>query len=150
MSDTTKPQLTLVPLVGLRRIARILEAGLKDGRDPGDWKNKKPEDFKNALLRHVADYTDPPYGTTLAEEDHLAALAANALILLHFEEGALRCGFPDEVQKLPRAADWQEGVDEHVLRGWYAYADSAQIDRENYHEACIWWNQQRLDKRAAK
>ncbi len=82
MSDTSKPRLGLVPMRGLRRVARVFEAGLKEGRDPNDWQHRLPKDFVDALLRHASDFQD---NDPEDEEDHLAAIVANALILMWHE-----------------------------------------------------------------
>lgn len=83
MSDPNKPRLSLVPLAGLDRIAHILEAGIRpeDGRQENDWQKMTKKHFVDARLRHIrlqqlGDET----------EDHQAAIAANDLIILWFEE----------------------------------------------------------------
>lgn len=83
MSDTKKPRLSLIPQAGAGRKARILEAGLRDGRQPGDWKKLPVEDLRDAMLRHVASYVE---GET--DQDHLAAIAVNADLLLWQEEAS--------------------------------------------------------------
>lgn len=82
MSDETKPRMALIPTAGLSRVARVLERGLQDGkREPGDWRRRDPVAFRDALFRHLAAYLEGRAG-----EDHIAAVAANALILLALEE----------------------------------------------------------------
>lgn len=81
MSDTKKPRLSLIPQAGAGRKARMLEAGLRDGRKPGDWKKLPVDDLRDALLRHVAAYVEGE-----PDEDHLAAIAVNADLLLWLEE----------------------------------------------------------------
>ncbi len=81
MSDQTKPRVGLVPLNGMLRAARVMEAGLRDGRGPGDWKKMKREDFVDARMRHIiqADMGDD-------SEDHEAAIMANTHIIAWFDE----------------------------------------------------------------
>lgn len=80
MSDATKPRVDLVPMVGLERVARVLEAGLKDGKVSNDWQRVPREQFAAALYRHVVRLQ---HGDS--KEDHLAAVATNALILMWFD-----------------------------------------------------------------
>ena len=81
MSDASKPRLSLVPLDGLPRVARNIEGGLRGDRRPGDWQHLEPGALRDALLRHIVAWSsgDPT-------EDHLAAITANALMLLWHED----------------------------------------------------------------
>ena len=81
MSDETKPRLTLIPRDLEERTARIFEAGLRDGRKPGDWQKMSVEHFRDALQRHVRLYSMGD-----ESEDHLAAIAANTAIIGWYEE----------------------------------------------------------------
>jgi Fe-S-cluster formation regulator IscX/YfhJ len=80
MSDRTKPRISLVPLVGLARAARIMAKGLCDGRKEGDWQTMRREDFVNGLMRHVIALQDGD-----DSEDHLGAVIANALIAAWYD-----------------------------------------------------------------
>lgn len=89
MSDRTKPQLDLIPLAGLERIARIFEDGLKpqadrEPRAEGDWQKMTKRDFQHARLRHLRLLQ---MGDT--SEDHEAAVNACGLIIMWFESGLL-------------------------------------------------------------
>lgn len=81
MSDPTKPPCNLVPLAGLPRLARVMAAGLRDGRKPGDWQGMTAEDFRHARLRHLVAAQN---GDT--SEDHEAAATVCGLIIMWFEE----------------------------------------------------------------
>ena len=90
MSDPKKPRMSLIPYEALELVARAFESGLKGGKQPHDWKQKDPQLFVDALLRHAgrvdADKPDPDSGLP-----HAALAACNALIILwhaaHSTEG---------------------------------------------------------------
>lgn len=122
MSDRTKPRLSLVPLVGLLRVAAVMALGLRDGRKPGDWQRMTSEDFREALLRHVERYASEAKG-----EDHLAALAANALILLWFEDRETNRTLEEEDAK-PVAAPPLNGAPWSDFVAWYGYPRQGYVD----------------------
>lgn len=69
-----------MPLVGIQRAAAVLEAGLVDGRQPGDWQGCDRQEFVDARLRHLVALDA---GDT--SEDHEVAILANTLILAWFD-----------------------------------------------------------------
>lgn len=72
-----KPRPSLVEPSFIMAMASIMELGLKNGRQPGDWKDiprdQALEQYRDALLRHAFAEDE--------SEDHLAAVACNAMIL---------------------------------------------------------------------
>lgn len=80
-----KPRPSLVDGEFIMAMATIMELGLKNGRKPGDWKRVDREqallEYRDAMLRHAfAEDCD---------EDHLAAVACNAMILRwHLQRGS--------------------------------------------------------------
>lgn len=77
-----KPRPTLVDPDFIMAMAAVMELGLKNGRNREDWKRINTAqalcEYPDALLRHVLDGVNPPLES---EEDHLAAVACNAMIL---------------------------------------------------------------------
>lgn len=113
MSSPSKPKLGLVPGSWIRALAWVLELGLKEGRQPDDWRTavrERPEYFWDALMRH---YCDSRECTGKEERDkHLDALAANALILkdsLATDEDFDTSAWLKEDLPITRAAKEQEG-----------------------------------------
>src|SRR5579872_3220803 len=85
-----KGRYDLVPSRALRRIAQLYERGAKK-YDENNWRKGMP--FRrviDSMIRHAEQYKD---GKVLAPdvEDHLAAVAWNAITLMEYEE-AVRCG----------------------------------------------------------
>jgi len=81
MTEETKPRMGLVPLIGLKRAAQVLDKGnQKEGRKVGDWKGKTRAQFVEARLRHIVDLDAGDQG-----EDHEGAILANSLIIAWFD-----------------------------------------------------------------
>jgi hypothetical protein len=93
MSQEGKARMDLLPLAALERVAREFERGNKrPGRVSWDWKQKveeQPELFAAALLRHLTRWQRKDRAGRI---EHMAAVAANALMLLDMEVG----GEPEE------------------------------------------------------
>ena len=72
--------MSLVNMTFIRKMAECLEEGLREGREPNDWKEGETLDFTDALLRHLELALRE--GASLPEtKDHLVAIAVNAMIL---------------------------------------------------------------------
>jgi hypothetical protein len=83
-SDEGKLDYTLVPVESMDRLVRHYMNGLKKyGRD--NWKKLSlPEDIKRyeqSMYRHLMQYL-----AGFHDEDHLAAVAWNAMCLMYFQE----------------------------------------------------------------
>jgi hypothetical protein len=82
-----KPDYSLIPRSGMKRIAARYTLGLKYGRD--NWKKglRDPEyveQFVNHLIEHIWDYLEDG----CRKDDNLAAIAWNAIALMEAERVA--------------------------------------------------------------
>lgn len=79
-----KPDFTLLPYDPMARTAqRFMEGAVKYARY--NWRNcsiEKLQTYKESLLRHTLQYID---GQT--DEDHLAGIVCNAMIIMDVEQG---------------------------------------------------------------
>ena len=85
-SDEGKLQLTLVPRMIIRAIARIRMYGVKKYKDPDNWMKVEIERYRDAAFRHFLAYLDDPKGTD--DESglpHLWHLACNIAFLIELE-----------------------------------------------------------------
>ena len=73
----------LICPAGLRRIARRYALGAKKYSDFNWCMGVPPAVTLNHLIAHVVDYLE--HGNT--RDDNLAAIALNAIALIHYEEG---------------------------------------------------------------
>jgi hypothetical protein len=84
-----KTPFDLVPLDFVGAMARVFAAGLKDGREPHDWKKLDPEkwlpEYRSALIRHL-ESASRHYALDDSGESHYAAVAVNACICWYFEK----------------------------------------------------------------
>ena len=79
MSNPNKLRAELVPGEWIEALAQVMHEGVKNGRKSGDWlenAQENPDLFIGALVRHYIAYRKGE-----VKEDHLAAIAVNALIL---------------------------------------------------------------------
>lgn len=87
-ADAGKLQLTLVPRMIIRAIARIRMYGTEKYHNPDNWKNVSVERYRDAAFRHFLAYLDDPEGVD--EESgypHLWHLACNIAFLIEMEWG---------------------------------------------------------------
>ena len=75
-----KPAMALVDYEFVREMSTVLQKGLKNGRQPGDWKDLPDTDdtrlnFESSLMRHFTDYKNG------LDSRHLVCVSVNAMIL---------------------------------------------------------------------
>lgn len=92
-ADNGKPKLTLVPTEVIKNIAAVREYGNNKYPEGGknNWKQVKPERYRDALFRHMLAYIENPKGCD--EESglpHLWHLACNVAFLCELEKGAYK------------------------------------------------------------
>lgn len=84
--DSGKMCLTLVPRQIITDIAKVREFGTKKYKDPDNWKNVTPEQFRDAAFRHFIKYLDDPKSVDSESGlPHLAHLACNIAFLCEME-----------------------------------------------------------------
>lgn len=86
-ADAGKLRLTLVPMQILRDIARVRMYGVQKYEDPDNWRRVEPERYRDALMRHLIEYTEDP--GSIDEESglpHLWHAACNIAFLCAMEE----------------------------------------------------------------
>lgn len=85
-ADRGKARLGLVPMRILWAIARVREFGVDKYRQADGWRHVSPERYRDALMRHIAAYTDNPTETD-AESGlpHLWHAACNIAFLIALE-----------------------------------------------------------------
>ena len=87
-ADAGKPRLSLVPMQILYDIAVIREYGCNKYPDggPENWKQVKPERYRDAMLRHMIAYIqDPQSVDNESGLKHLAHMACNIAFLCELE-----------------------------------------------------------------
>ncbi len=84
--DDGKPRLALVPSAAIRAVGEIMTYGLTK-YDESSWKNVEAWRYRDALMRHLCEYLDDPYGVD-AESGypHLWHITTNAAFLCEIEE----------------------------------------------------------------
>lgn len=88
--DSEKPRLALVPSAAIRAVGEIMTYGLSK-YDESSWKNVEAKRYRDALMRHLCEYLDDPYGVD--EESgypHLWHVTTNAAFLCEIEEPHLK------------------------------------------------------------
>ena len=86
-ADAGKPRPLLVPVSLVRAVTAVREFGCRKYHDPENWKQVKPERYREAAFRHFLRYIDDPAGVD--EESglkHLAHLACNIAFLCEMEK----------------------------------------------------------------
>lgn len=84
--DSGKMCLTLVPRQIIKDIAKVREFGTMKYKDPDNWKNVTPEQFRDAAFRHFIKYLDDPKSVDSESGlPHLAHLACNIAFLCEME-----------------------------------------------------------------
>lgn len=87
-----KPPLELLEPSFLEAMAIVMQAGVKNGRNPNDWKLLDPikhlDTYRGALFRH---FTASAASGTKDEsgESHYAAIATNVMICEYFERARI-------------------------------------------------------------
>ena len=85
-ADAGKPRLTLVPPEIIWAIAEIREYGCRKYKDPENWKQVRPQRYRDAMFRHLMAYLAAYHGKD--EESglpHLWHLACNVAFLCAME-----------------------------------------------------------------
>jgi hypothetical protein len=84
--DGGKPMLALVPSAIIRAVGEVMTHGAeKYGKN--SWRGVDPERYKHALMRHICEWLDNPYGK---DKDsglpHLWHVACNVAFLLELDK----------------------------------------------------------------
>lgn len=84
--DGGKPMLALVPSAIIRAVGEVMTHGAeKYGKN--SWRGVDPERYKHALMRHICEWLDDPYGV---DKDsglpHLWHIACNVAFLLELDK----------------------------------------------------------------
>lgn len=84
--DGGKPMLALVPSAIIRAVGRVMTHGAeKYGKN--SWRDVDPERYSHALMRHICEWLDDPYGV---DKDsglpHLWHIACNVAFLLELDK----------------------------------------------------------------
>ena len=84
--DGGKPMLALVPSAIIRAVGEVMTHGAeKYGKN--SWRGVDPERYKHALMRHICEWLDDPYGK---DKDsglpHLWHIACNVAFLLELDK----------------------------------------------------------------
>lgn len=96
---TGKGRYDLLPIEGIHRLAQMYERGAAK-YDDRNWEKGQPLSvFANSMLRHAFQAA-----AGMEDEDHLAAVAWNALGLLTIQDRIRRGLLPAELDDLPRLA----------------------------------------------
>jgi hypothetical protein len=84
--DGGKPMLALVPSAIIRAVGRVMTHGAEK-YGVGKWRNVDPDRYKHALMRHICEWLDDPYGV---DKDsglpHLEHIACNVAFLLELDK----------------------------------------------------------------
>lgn len=85
-----KPQMALVPAVGVIATAKVMELGARK-YGAFNWREKPVSvmTYLHAAQRHLAAFVDGEDKDRGSEESHLAHVAANMMILLDAAEGGM-------------------------------------------------------------
>jgi hypothetical protein len=59
--DGGKPMLALVPSAIIRAVGRVMTHGAEKYKKDS-WRSVNPERYKHALMRHICEWLDDPYG----------------------------------------------------------------------------------------
>lgn len=87
-ADEGKLKLTLVPRQIIREVARVREYGNNKYPEggPENWRRVEPERYRDALMRHLLEYLDDPYGVDKESGlPHLSHIATNVAFLCELE-----------------------------------------------------------------
>ena len=99
----SKPAYELISPMALKRIAQHYANGAKKYAKR-NWEAGIPMDRTMAsLLRHINQYREG-----LRDEDHLAAIAWNAIALMHYEEMIARGLLPKNLMDIPSYLPYDE------------------------------------------
>lgn len=84
--DGGKPMLALVPSAIIRAVGRVMTHGAeKYGKN--SYRDVDPERYRHALMRHICEWLDDPYGV---DKDsglpHLEHIACNVAFLLELDK----------------------------------------------------------------
>lgn len=84
--DGGKPRLALVPSAIIRAVGRVMTHGAeKYGKN--SYRDVDPERYRHALMRHICEWLDDPYGV---DKDsglpHLEHIACNVAFLLELDK----------------------------------------------------------------
>jgi hypothetical protein len=78
---TLKPDFTILPYKALAKLAKQFTKGAEKYKRFNYLNCEDPQTYKESLIRHTLQYIDQQ-----KDEDHLMAVAANAIILLELQE----------------------------------------------------------------
>ncbi len=84
--DGGKPMLALVPSAIIRAVGRVMTHGAEK-YGVGKWRDVDPDRYRHALMRHICEWLDDPYGV---DKDsglpHLEHIACNVAFLLELDK----------------------------------------------------------------
>jgi hypothetical protein len=84
--DGGKPMLALVPSAIIRAVGEVMTHGAEK-YGVGKWRDVDPDRYRHALMRHICEWLDDPYGV---DKDsglpHLWHIACNVAFLLELDK----------------------------------------------------------------
>ena len=81
-----KIRLTLVDFKFIQEIAKVREYGTAKYGSDFSWRDNKPSDYKDSVLRHVYAYNSGEINDPESGIHHLAHAACNCMFLMALEE----------------------------------------------------------------
>lgn len=85
--DAGKPRPTLVPVSLINAVTSVREYGCEKYHDPENWRQVKPQRYRDALYRHWLAYLEGEANDEESGLPHLWHLACNAAFLIELERG---------------------------------------------------------------
>ena len=85
-----KLKISLVPMEILKAIAVVREYGNKKYKSTENWKTVDPQEYRDAMLRHIIEYNENPYGCASDSGiPHLWHIACNIAFICYLEQNKL-------------------------------------------------------------